>query len=136
MGVVDAKLDRVHARERCSLVHRQFTRKVLLELPRRTHAVIAEADRERRSFLPHLKCAMTALDHIRNLSVNPRIGNVVDRGTYEICVDLWSWHGGKTRDDRAHRPIILHGRHVVVDFVRHDLAFVVDRNLNIGEASR
>ena len=41
---------------------------VLLELAGRAHAVIADADREGRSFLADLKCAVAALDQIRNVA--------------------------------------------------------------------
>ena len=58
--VVDAELQSVRARERRGLTDREFARIVLLELPRRAHAVVAEADGERRSFLPHLERAVAA----------------------------------------------------------------------------
>ena len=44
--MVDAKLNSVRASERSGFVYREFARIVLLKLPRRTHAVIAQADGE------------------------------------------------------------------------------------------
>ena len=64
---------RVRAGERRRLAHRQLARIVLLELSRRAHAVVAQTDRKRRRFLPHLECAVAALHDVRNRRVNPRI---------------------------------------------------------------
>ena len=102
--MVDAELESVRAGKRCRLVHRQFTRIVLLELPRRAHAVVAQTDRERRSFLPHLKRAVTILNQVRNLSVDPGIFKAVDSGGYSAGMDTGGRHGGESREDRTNRP--------------------------------
>ena len=59
--MVDAKLQRVRARLRRRFVDRQLTWKVLLVLPRRAHAVVAQPDGKRRILLSHLKRAMAPL---------------------------------------------------------------------------
>ena len=57
-------------------LQRQFARIILLVLAGRSHAVIAKADGERRSFSSDLKCAVAALDQIGNEIVRPGIGQV------------------------------------------------------------
>ena len=124
-GVVNSKLERVRARLRRRFVDRQFTRIVLLVLHRRAHAVVAQTYGNRRGLLSHLKGAMAPLHYIWNRSVNPGIGNVVDRGADEIPVDVRGRHRGHPGEYRADQAIILHGRHVVVDLVGGNLALVV-----------
>ena len=72
-GVVNSKLNWIGAGERCSFTEGKFAGIVLLVLAGRSHAVIAKADGERRSFLSDLERAVTALGDIGNEIVRPRI---------------------------------------------------------------
>ena len=52
-----------------ALAERELARIVLLQLPRRAHAVIAPADRQTRFLLAHLERAVARFGHIRHARV-------------------------------------------------------------------
>jgi hypothetical protein len=52
-----------------ALAERELARIVLLQLPRRAHAVIAPADRQTRFLLAHLERAVARFAHIRHARV-------------------------------------------------------------------
>jgi hypothetical protein len=95
--VVEAELKSICACEGCGLTDREFAGKELLELRWRPHAMVAQADGNGRGFLSDLVCPMAPLCHIRNSSVDPRIGNVVNRARDEIIVNIGSGHRGQSR---------------------------------------
>ena len=73
-GVVNSKLNRIGAGQRCCFAEGEFARIVLLVLARRAQAVIAKADSDGRSFLTDLECAVAALGDIGNEIVRPWVG--------------------------------------------------------------
>jgi len=40
-------------------------------------------------------------------------------------------HGGQACEHGAHRPVVLHGRHVVIDLVGGKPSLSIDRQLDI-----
>ena len=73
VGLPEAELDRIDAGLRRGFAHGELARKVLLQLSRRPHAVIAKTDAERRCLLSDLKRAEAGLGDVRNPLVDPRI---------------------------------------------------------------
>jgi hypothetical protein len=131
--MINPKLDRIGTRKGCRLAHSQLAGIVLLKLNRCTHAVVAYADRERRSLLSNLKCPMSLLNHIWHLIVLPRIGNSVDYGSYGFRLDLGCRHGGQPSNGRSNWSIILPGRHIVVDLIGDHLSLFIECELYVGK---
>jgi len=105
------------ARERRRFADGQFARIILLELHRRAHAVIAQAYGKGRCLLAHLERAMTALDHVLGLCIEPFIRNVVHGRGDEVAVHVGGRHGGQACEHGAHGAVVLHRRHIVIDLV-------------------
>ena len=114
----------------------ELPRIVLLELRRRAHAVIAKAGVEGRGFLAHLERAMASLDHIGRFTIGPGVLNVIRCCGDEVAVGSRCGLGGQPGDDGANQPIVLPGRHEVVNLVSSQLAIIADGQLDIGDGSR
>jgi hypothetical protein len=113
--VLNPKLQRVRLREHRRLRDGEFSWEVLLVLSGRPHAVIAKADIYWRRLLPNLESSMSPFQYGRSAVVNPRVVRVISH-TDEGLRLIWCGNGGKTGQDRANQTIVLHCRHVVVDF--------------------
>ena len=80
--MVDPELDGIHAGQSRSLTDGEFPRIVLLELPWRSHAVVAQADGNGRSFLSYLECTVPVLNDVRYRLIDPRILNAIHDGSH------------------------------------------------------
>src|SRR5579872_2719874 len=123
-GVVNPELDGILPGQSRSFADRGLSRKILLELSRGSHAVIAKSNCKWRGFLANLESPAAPLGKIQDPVVYPRIRKSVDGRADWVGWIFYvrSRHRRQTRDQRAHRTIVLHGRHVMIDLVPSNFA--------------